>query len=213
MTRVLCLFRDLILYTVLILGGFTLVILAGIRMTDISLFITYGNVMSVFCVVFPAVLISNAWPTVNLAMSFGARRGDCFWSLELVGFLLTAFFVADNLLLTNLSDSPEVARIGLETVPVLAIPAFALVQAMLFMIRIPKGRVTRNVIWGVSWFMGWALGVAIESVCLFEEFPPFFRPVALTTPLWAILCLVFAVPGVVLAVLAWRNMKKMVVQL
>ena len=213
MTRVLCLFRDLLLYTVLILGGFTLVIIAGVRMTNITLFITYGNVMSVFCVIFPAMLISNAWSTTNLAMSFGARRGDCFWSLELIGVLFTAFFVAVDLLLTNLADSSEVAKIGLETVPVLAIPALALVQTMLFMIQIPKGRTARNVIWGVSWCLGWAIGVAIEAVCLFEEFPPFFRPVALTTPLWAILCLVFAVPGVVFAVLAWRNMKKVVVQL
>lgn len=213
MTRVLCLFRDLLLYTVLILGGFTLVIIAGVRMTNITLFITYGNVMSVFCVIFPAMLISNAWSTTNLAMSFGARRGDCFWSLELMGVLFTAFFVAVDLLLTNLADSSEVAKIGLETVPVLAIPALALVQTMLFMIQIPKGRTMRNVIWGVSWCLGWAIGVAIEAVCLFEEFPPFFRPVALTTPLWAILCLVFAVPGIVFGVLAWRNMKKAVVQL
>ena len=106
MTRVLCLFRDLLMYTVLVLGGFSLVILAGVRMTDITLFSTYGNVMSMFCVIFPAILVSNAWPTANLAMSFGARRGDCFWSLELVGFLLTVFFSAYNLLLTNLSDSP-----------------------------------------------------------------------------------------------------------
>ena len=213
MTRVLCLFRDLLMYTVLVLGGFTLVILAGVRMTDISLFVTYGNVMAVFCVIFPAMLISNAWSTANLAMSFGARRGDCFWSLELVGFLLTVFFVAVDLLLTNLADSSEVARIGLETVPVLAIPALSLVQAVLFMIQIPKGRVARNVIWGVSWCMGWALGIVIESVYLFECFPTFFLPVTLTTPLCAIFCLIFAVPGIVFAVLAWRNMKKVVVQL
>lgn len=213
MTRVLCLFRDLLMYTVLVLGGFSLVILAGVRMTDITLFSTYGNVMSMFCVIFPAILVSNAWPTANLAMSFGARRGDCFWSLELVGFLLTVFFVAVDLLLTNLADSSEVARIGLETVPVLAIPALSLVQAVLFMIQIPKGRVARNVIWGVSWCMGWALGIVIESVYLFEGFPTFFLPVTLTTPLWAIICLIFAVPGIVFAVLAWRNMKKVVVQL
>lgn len=213
MTRVLCLFRDLLMYTVLVLGGFTLVILAGVRMTDISLFVTYGNVMAVFCVIFPAMLISNAWSTANLAMSFGARRDDCFWSLELVGFLLTVFFVAVDLLLTNLADSSEVARIGLETVPVLAIPSLSLVQAVLFMIQIPKGRVARNVIWGVSWCMGWALGIVIESVYLFEGFPTFFLPVTLTTPLWAIICLIFAVPGIVFAMLAWRNMKKVVVQL
>lgn len=213
MTRVLCLFRDLLMYTVLVLGGFTLVILAGVRMTDISLFVTYGNVMSMFCVIFPAILVSNAWLTANLAMSFGARRGDCFWSLELVGFLLTVFFAADNLLLTNLSDSPEVAQIGLETVPVLVIPAFALVQTILFMMQIPKGRIARNVVWGVSWCLGWAIGMAIEAVYLLEAVPPFFYPVALTTPLWAILCLIFAVPGIVFAVLAWRNMKKVVVQL
>ena len=188
-------------------------ILAGVRTTDISLFVTYGNVMSVFCVIFPAMLISNSWSTANLAMSFGARRGDCFWSLELVGFMLTAFFVVVDLLLTNLADSSEVAKIGLETVPVLAIPALALVQVILFMMQIPKSRAVRNVIWGISWCMGWGLGIVIESVYLFEGFPSFFLPVALTTPLWAIICLIFAVPGIVFAVLAWRNMKKVVVQL
>ena len=55
--------------------------------------------------------------------------------------------------------------------------------------------------------------MAIEAVYLLEAVPPFFYPVALTTPLWAIICLIFAVPGIVFAVLAWRNMKKVVVQL
>ena len=84
---------------------------------------------------------------------------------------------------------------------------------MLFMMQIPKGRIARNVIWGVSWCLGWAIGMAIEAVYLLEAVPPFFYPVALTTPFWAILCLIFAVPGVVFAVLAWQNMKKVVVQL
>ena len=40
MTRVLCLFRNLLLYTVVVLAAFLAVILAGIRLTDFSLFET-----------------------------------------------------------------------------------------------------------------------------------------------------------------------------
>lgn len=212
MTRVLRLYRELIFYTVVVLGGFTALLLAGIRLTDISLFETYGNVMSMFCVIFPALMISNSWATANLAMSFGARRASCFWSLEVVGLLLVAFFVGITVLLTNLAASPEVAPVRLYTIPVLVIPSISQVQVVLFIMQMSKGRL-RNVIWGVTWCAGWFLGMGIELVCLFDDVPAFFSPVALTTPFWAIVCLVFAVPGIVFGVLARRGMERAVVQL
>lgn len=213
MTRVLRLYRELIFYTIVVLGGFTALILAGVRLTDISLFATYGNVMTMFCVIFPGLMISTSgWATANLAMSFGARRASCFWSLEAVGLLFVAFFVGITILLTNLAASPEITPVKAHMIPVLVIPSISLVQVMLFMMQMSKGML-RNVIWGVSWCAGWFLGMGIELVCLFDDIPAFFWPVALTKPFWAVVCLIFAVPGIVFGVLARRGMERAVVQL
>lgn len=212
MTRVLRLYRELIFYTVAVLGGFTALLLAGIRLTDISLFETYGNVMTMFCVIFPALMISNSWATANLAMSFGARRGACFWSLELVSVLLTLLFLAMTFALSNLADSPEVAHIGLQTMPVLAVVSLALVQVLLFASQRPKG-MPRNILWGGAWCVGWLLGMTVELVYLFDDAPAILRPVALSSPFWLAVCGVFAVVGLLFGVRAWFGMKKAVVQL
>ena len=212
MTRVLCLFRNLLLYTVVVLAAFLAVILAGIRLTDFSLFETYANIMPLFCVVFPGLLLGNSWANANLAMSFGARRGACFWSLEIVSTLITLFFLAMSFALSNLANSPEVTRIELQAVPVLAVGALALVQVMLFASQLPKG-LTRNLLWGGSWCVGWILGMAVEVVYLFEDAPSILRPVSLTSPLWLAVSVCFAVVGLVFGVLARRGMEKAVVQL
>lgn len=212
MTRVLRLYRELIFYTVAVLGGFTALILAGIRLTDISLFETYGNVMTMFCVIFPGLMISNSWATANLAMSFGARRSACFWSLELISILLTLLFLAATFVLSNLADSPEVAHIDLQTMPVLAVVSLALVQMLLFASQRPKG-MPRNILWSGAWCVGWLLGMAVELVYLFEDAPAILRPVALTNPFWLTVCGVFAVVGILFGVRAWFGMKKAVVQL
>lgn len=212
MARVLCLFRSLFLYTAAVLAALLVVLLAGIRLTDFSLFRTYANIMPLFCVIFPGLLMGNTWINANLAMSFGARRSACFWSLELISILLTLLFLAATFVLSNLADSPEVAHIDLQTMPVLAVVSLALVQVLLFASQRPKG-MPRNILWSGAWCVGWLLGMAVELVYLFEDAPAILRPVALTNPFWLTVCGVFAVVGILFGVRAWFGMKKAVVQL
>ena len=212
MARVLWLFRSLVLYTVVVLAALLVVLLAGIRLTDFSLFRTYANIMPLCCVIFPGLLMGNTWINANLAMSFGARRGACFWSLELVSVLLTILFLAMTFALSNLADSPEVAHIGLQTMPVLAVVSLALVQVLLFASQRPKG-MPRNILWGGAWCVGWLLGMTVELVYLFDDAPAILRPVALSSPFWLAVCGVFAVVGTLFGVRAWFGMKKAVVQL
>ena len=88
MLKMLLLYRRFFRDTLLTMAGYVVILVAGVWLTDISLFESYVLATPLLAMVLPAVFANNA--LTNLALSFGASRRLCYWGRQAGSVLVAA---------------------------------------------------------------------------------------------------------------------------
>lgn len=102
MRKMLLLYRRFFRDTLLTMAGYVVILVAGVWLTDISLFESYVLATPLLAMVLPAVFANNA--LTNLALSFGASRRLCYWGRQAGSVLVAACCMAMTWLTYRLAE-------------------------------------------------------------------------------------------------------------
>ena len=216
MLKMLVLYRRLLLGALGAMAVYVAIVVAGVWLTDLSLFETY---------VFATPLVSMALPAMfgggtmtNLALGFGAPRRICFWGWQLAALLISVLCLAMTWLTFTLADGKMVERESItwdwgSMALLFAGCVFALQGSILSHTREKGWR--RSLTLTAAWILSFAFLMVVQVSFLLDDEPLFdvLRPVGIANPVWLAAGGGFLAAALVLGVIARIRFAKLVVSL
>ena len=215
MLKMLVLYSQALLGSLLTMVVYILVLVAGVRLTDIGLFETYIYATPILALALPSMF--GGGTVTNLALGFGASRRLCYWSLQLASLLMIGICLAVSWLTFYLSAGWMVHRASVSwtwggTALLLCACEFAL-QPSILTCTMEKGW-RRSLTVFAGWGPSFLLVMAVE-VCLLLDGEPLFdvlRPLNILNPIWMTVGGIFLAGVLVLAIIARVRFNKLVVR-
>ena len=216
MLKMLLLYRRFFRDTLLTMAGYVVILVAGVWLTDISLFESYVLATPLLAMVLPAVFANNA--LTNLALSFGASRRLCYWGRQAGSVLVAACCMAMTWLTYRLAEGgmAEPLPAGVwsrDMVALLFAVCLFVLQSSTLSQTMENGWRRTAVLVG-AWVLGSAFIVVVQAFLLIDDLSnvPLW-PVSLRQPLWLAVGIGFLAAALVLGVLARLRYTKLVVKL
>ena len=185
MLKMLLLYRRFFRDTLLTMAGYVVILVAGVWLTDISLFESYVLATPLLAMVLPAVFANNA--LTNLALSFGASRRLCYWGRQAGSVLVAACCMAMTWLTYRLAEGGIRAISELwsrDMVALLFAVCLFVLQSSTLSQTMENGWRRTAVLVG-AWALGFAYIVVVQAFLIIDDLSnvPLW-PVSLRQPLW-----------------------------